>query len=78
MKHGIFKQMQPSLRNDELAREKVLEMSLGDCCIMNGNMVHRSILNRSASPRVAGVLRAVNLGTLQSYDVERFQCVRRA
>jgi len=78
MKHGIFKQMQPSLRDDELAREKVLEMSLGDCCIMSGNIVHRSILNRSASPRVAGVLRAANLSTLQSYDVERFQGVRKA
>lgn len=78
MKHGTFKQMQPKLRDDEVAREKVLEINLGDCCIMNGHTVHRSVLNRSVSPRVAGVLRITDLNTLQSYDPERFRAARKS
>jgi hypothetical protein len=39
---------------------------------MNGNTVHRSVANRSSSPRIAGVLRIANLAAQQSYERERF------
>jgi ectoine hydroxylase-related dioxygenase (phytanoyl-CoA dioxygenase family) len=78
LKHGFFKQIQSKLESDEADREEALETELGDCCIMNGNTVHRSVANRSSSPRVAGVLRIANMGTQQSYERERFYCVHKS
>jgi len=78
LKHGFFKQMQSQLQAGEEEREEVLEVQTGDCCIMQGNAVHRSVANRSASPRVAGVLRIANLGTQPSYDREKFYCVHKS
>jgi ectoine hydroxylase-related dioxygenase (phytanoyl-CoA dioxygenase family) len=74
LKHGFFKQIQSKLRDEEESRETVLELDLGDCCIMNGNTIHRSVANRSATPRVAAVVRIVNLATIQSYDRDKFYC----
>ncbi len=74
LKHGFFKQIQSRLRPGEAEQEKVLETELGDCCIMHGNTVHRSVANRSTSPRVAAVLRIANLGKQESYERERFYC----
>jgi ectoine hydroxylase-related dioxygenase (phytanoyl-CoA dioxygenase family) len=78
LKNGFFKQMQSKLQGREADREQVLEIELGGCCIMNGNTVHRSVANRSASPRVAGVVRVAKLGTQQSYERERFYCVHKS
>jgi len=78
LKHGFFKQMQSKLQKDEIDREQLLEVELGDCCIMHGNTVHRSVANRSTSPRVAAVLRIANLGSQASYDRERFYCVHKS
>jgi hypothetical protein len=78
LKHGFFKQIQSKLQSDETDQEEVLETELGDCCIMSGNTVHRSVANRSSSPRVAGVLRIANLGTQQSYERERFYCTHKS
>jgi len=78
LKHGFFKQMQSKLQAGEQDREEVLDVELGDCCIMSGNTVHRSVANRCASPRVAGVLRIANLNTQQAYERERFYCVHKS
>jgi ectoine hydroxylase-related dioxygenase (phytanoyl-CoA dioxygenase family) len=78
LRHGYFKQMQSKLREGELERQDVLEMDLGDCCIMSGNAIHCSIANRTASPRIAGVLRIAHLGSQQSYDREQFYCVHKS
>jgi len=78
LKNGFFKQMQTKLAPEEQGREIVLEVELGDCCIMSGNTVHRSVANRCSSPRVAGVLRIANLGTQQIYERERFYCVHKS
>jgi ectoine hydroxylase-related dioxygenase (phytanoyl-CoA dioxygenase family) len=78
LKNGFFKQIQSKLQADEADRQQVLEMETGDCCIMSGNTIHRSVANRSASPRVAGVLRIVNLASQTSYDRERFYCVHKS
>jgi ectoine hydroxylase-related dioxygenase (phytanoyl-CoA dioxygenase family) len=74
LRHGFFKQMQSKLREGEAQREKPLEMELGDCCIMNGNTVHRSVANRANTPRVAAVVRIAYLPTLESYDRDKFYC----
>src|ERR1700735_756879 len=77
LRHGYFKQIESKLRAGEANMEEVLEVDLGDCCIMNGNTVHRSVANRSTSPRVAGVLRIASLGTQEGYDRERFYCTHK-
>jgi ectoine hydroxylase-related dioxygenase (phytanoyl-CoA dioxygenase family) len=78
LRNGFFKQIQAKLQSDEPDQEEVIETDLGDCCIMSGNAVHRSVANRSGSPRVAGVLRIASLGPQQSYDRERFYCVHKS
>lgn len=78
LKHGFFKQLQSKLQPGEAEREQVLETEPGDCCIMNGNTIHRSVANRSKSPRVAGVLRIANLANQPSYDRERFYCTHKS
>jgi ectoine hydroxylase-related dioxygenase (phytanoyl-CoA dioxygenase family) len=78
LRDGFFKQIQSKLLFGEEAREEVLEVELGDCCIMSGNTVHRSVANRSNSPRVAGVLRIANLAKQQGYDRERFYCTHKS
>jgi len=75
LKHGHFKQVQSRLSVGELETEESIEIDLGDCCIMHGHTVHKSVPNRSETPRVAGVLRIANLGNLSSYERERFYCV---
>jgi ectoine hydroxylase-related dioxygenase (phytanoyl-CoA dioxygenase family) len=78
LRHGYFKQIESKLTPFEKTREQVLEVDLGDCCIMNGNTVHRSVANRSATPRVAGVLRIASLHRQTSYERERFYCVHKS
>jgi len=78
LKHGFFKQIQSRLKPGEEANEEWIEADLGDCCIMAGNAVHRSVANRSNSPRVAGVLRIASLGEEQAYERERFYCVHKS
>ena len=77
LKHGYFKQIQSKLGPNEEAQEFPLEMQLGDCCVMNGNTVHRSVANHSNTPRIAAVLRIANIAG-QSYDRERFYCVHKS
>lgn len=77
-RHGYFRQIEAKLQTEETDREEMLEADLGDCCIMNGNTVHRSVANRSSSPRVAGVLRIASLAPHQSYERERFYCTHKS
>jgi phytanoyl-CoA hydroxylase len=78
LRHGYFKQIESKLQTEEVAREQVLDFELGDCCIMNGNTVHRSVANRSKTPRVAGVLRMASMATQASYDREKFYCTHKS
>jgi ectoine hydroxylase-related dioxygenase (phytanoyl-CoA dioxygenase family) len=78
LRHGYFKQIQSRLQEGELESQEVLEMNLGDCCIMTGNAVHCSVANRTPTPRIAGVLRIAYLGPQQSYDREQFYCVHKS
>jgi ectoine hydroxylase-related dioxygenase (phytanoyl-CoA dioxygenase family) len=75
---GYFRQIQSKLQDDEGSREEALEVELGDCCIMHGNTVHRSVANRGTSPRIAGVLRMANLSTQKAYERERFYCTHKS
>jgi hypothetical protein len=75
---GSFPQIDARLGEQEAARERVLELQLGDCCIMDGNMIHRSVANRSPIPRVAGVVRLAHLAKLSSYERDRFYCVTKS
>lgn len=75
---GFFRQIEAKLGEQEAVRERVLELQLGDCCLMDGNLVHRSVANRSDTPRVAGVVRLAHLAKLRSYDRERFYCAHRS
>lgn len=77
LKHGFFKQLESKVQKEEENRESVLEIELGDCCVMHGNTVHRSVANRSESPRVAGVLRMAHLCPRQAYERQRFYCVHK-
>jgi ectoine hydroxylase-related dioxygenase (phytanoyl-CoA dioxygenase family) len=78
LRNGFFKQMQAELENGEEGAEQALEIELGNCCIMDGNTVHRSVANHSSSPRIAGLLRIANVGAQQSYERERFYCAHKS
>jgi hypothetical protein len=73
-----FRQYESRLEENEAERETVLELDLGDCCIMHGDTVHRSVANRSTTPRIAGLLRVVNMASLPAYERERFYCVHKS
>jgi ectoine hydroxylase-related dioxygenase (phytanoyl-CoA dioxygenase family) len=77
-RHGFFRQMVSTIEQGETDDEFFIELEAGDCCIMHGDTVHRSVANRSSSPRVAGVVRLVNIGNLTSYERERFYCVHKS
>jgi phytanoyl-CoA hydroxylase len=77
-RHGYFRQIDSEVEAAEIANEEVLDLELGACCIMEGNLVHRSIANRSSTPRVAAVVRMVNLSEEATYERERFYCVHKS
>ena len=78
LRGGYFRQIEAKPSEREAADEQALGLQLGDCCVMDGNLLHRSVANRSATPRVAAVARLVHLAKLHSYDRERFYCVHKA
>ncbi len=77
-KHGFFRQLDAKLQEDESAKEHMIELEPGDCCIMNGNLVHRSVANGSDLPRVAGVVRLAYLGKGTPYQRDQFYCVHKS
>lgn len=77
-RNGFFKQMHSKLEPGEAELETMIEIELGDCCIMAGNEVHRSVANRGTTPRVAAVLRMANVGTMSTYHRESFYCVHKS
>ena len=74
VKHGFFRQIESEIDTDEASREMFVEVEPGDCCIMHGDLVHRSVANHSNTPRVAGVVRLINVATLSSYERDLFYC----
>src|SRR5947209_5123753 len=66
-RHGFFRQIEVAA-GEEAAQEKPLSVGLGDCCIMDGHTLHRSVSNRSAVPRVTGVLRLANMPRQDHHD----------
>jgi hypothetical protein len=77
-RHGFFRQMEAEIQPGEIEKEVFVELEPGDCCIMHGDTVHRSVMNRSASPRVAGVVRMIDIANLSGYERERFYCVHKS
>ena len=77
-RNGFFRQIDSRLHEGEAVGEHVLEMEPGDCCLMHGNLVHRSVPNRSATPRVAAVMRLAHLDPSTPYERERFYCVHKS
>jgi ectoine hydroxylase-related dioxygenase (phytanoyl-CoA dioxygenase family) len=77
-RHGFFRQMESTTEQRETGEELFMELEAGDCCVMNGDTVHRSVANRASSPRVAGVVRMVNIGNLTAYEREKFYCVHKS
>lgn len=78
VKHGFFRQIESEINSAEAEKETFVEIDAGDCCLMHGDLVHRSVPNRSNSPRVAGVLRLVNVASLPSYERDLFYCVHKS
>jgi ectoine hydroxylase-related dioxygenase (phytanoyl-CoA dioxygenase family) len=78
LRHGFFRQIESITQQGETDEELFIELEAGDCCIMHGDTVHRSVANGASSPRVAGVVRMVNIGNLSSYERERFYCVHKS
>jgi ectoine hydroxylase-related dioxygenase (phytanoyl-CoA dioxygenase family) len=75
---GFFRQIESPTDTGEANDEVFMELDAGDCCIMHGDTVHRSVSNRADSPRVAAVVRIVNISDLPSYERERFYCVHKS
>ena len=74
-RHGFFRQIEAEVAEDE--QEQPLTINVGDCCLLHGHTVHRSVANRSAVPRVTGVVRLVNLAHEDVYDRELFYCTHK-
>ena len=74
-RHGFFRQIESEVESTEAVQEQVLELETGDCCIMEGDLVHRSVSNMSETPRVAAVLRIVSLPAEAIYQRDRFFCL---
>jgi ectoine hydroxylase-related dioxygenase (phytanoyl-CoA dioxygenase family) len=70
--------MESKMDEHELEQERILDLALGDCCIMEGNLVHRSVANRSNSPRVAGLVRMANNASQPVYERDRYYCVHKS
>lgn len=77
-RHGYFRQIEAEVSESEMAQAQPLHLELGDCCIMEGDLVHRSISNLSSTPRVAAVGRMVTLPREATYQRERFYCVHKS
>ena len=77
-RHGFFRQIESTTQQGEADEERFIELEAGDCCIMHGDTVHKSVANRASTPRVAGVMRMVNISNLSSYERERFYCVHKS
>jgi hypothetical protein len=75
---GLFRQIDAKLGDQEAQSGLPLELEMGDCCIMNGNLVHRSVANRSSTPRIAGVVRLAHLAKADLYDRDRFYCAHKS
>jgi ectoine hydroxylase-related dioxygenase (phytanoyl-CoA dioxygenase family) len=46
VKHGFFRQIESEIETREASQERFVEVEPGDCCIMHGDLVHRSVANR--------------------------------
>ncbi len=77
LRHGYFKQIITEVNPAELQTEAMLDLALGDCCLMDGSLVHRSVSNNANSPRVAGVARIVSLPKHTYYKHDRFYCLHK-
>jgi ectoine hydroxylase-related dioxygenase (phytanoyl-CoA dioxygenase family) len=76
-RHGFFRQIEVAA-GEQAGQEKPLSVALGDCCIMHGHTLHRSVANRSSVPRVTGVLRLANMARQDKYDREQFYCMHKS
>jgi len=77
-RHGFFRQIETDIDDTEMQKEDAFELEVGDCCIMHGHAVHRSIGNRSLVPRVSGIVRLVNMARQDSYDRETLYCTHKS
>jgi len=78
LRHGFFRQLESKVDEHESEKEQILDLAVGDCCIMEGNLVHRSVANRSGSPRVAGLVRMANNASQEAYERDRYYCVHKS
>jgi ectoine hydroxylase-related dioxygenase (phytanoyl-CoA dioxygenase family) len=76
-RHGFFRQIEAEVTEDETVTEDPLYVGVGDCCIMHGHTVHRSMPNQSSVPRVTGIVRLVNIGREDSYARDQFYCIHK-
>lgn len=75
---GFFRQIEAEVTADETKTEDPLYLGVGDCCIMHGHTVHRSMPNRSPIPRVTGIVRLVNMVRENSYQRDQFYCMHKS
>jgi ectoine hydroxylase-related dioxygenase (phytanoyl-CoA dioxygenase family) len=62
-----FLQIETILQPGDEERFVPMELDLGDLVVFSSHLVHRSMPNISAMPRVTGILRVVNMATLRSH-----------
>ena len=67
LRDGGFRQIEVVPGKDELARAIVLELDPGDCILFSGHLLHKSMPNRSDSPRVTGVMRVFDQAKQDGY-----------
>lgn len=56
-----FRQIVPELEPGEVEKAIPIEIHPGDICIFHADMIHKSLPNLGSSPRLSGVMRAVDM-----------------
>lgn len=67
LRDGNFRQIEVLPTDEELSRAIALELEPGDCVFFSGNLLHKSIPNPGAHPRVTGVMRLFDQSKQDGY-----------
>ena len=62
-----FRQIEPSVAEDEESRAISIEAAPGDCLMFDANTIHGTKPNQSALPRLVGIIRAINSDDLDEF-----------
>ena len=60
-----FRQLEASLHPEEEDCATPIQIDVGDLVAFSADTVHCSLKNRSGKPRITGILRIINMATLE-------------